>query len=158
MIGYRLSAIGDRPLALGSQLDRQPAGKCPPTGIRVSDFEFRISQRRRPNGRPAFSLLELQVAFVVLGIALTGLCPLVVMQTRHVKNLQARLNPQTVYYLVPSSDLWTAKLGAAATVTSQFVAPTPPPTPPTPVNQVQILSLDKSLTSEIVTAHVSVSP
>jgi hypothetical protein len=80
------------------------------------------------------------------------------MQTRHVKNLQARLNPQTVYYLVPFSDSWTAKLGAAASVTSQLVVPTPPPTPPTPVNQVQILSLDKSLTSEIVTAHVSVSP
>jgi hypothetical protein len=113
---------------------------------------------RLPSGRAAFSLLELQVAFVVFGIALTGLCPLVVMQTRHVKNLEARLNPQTVYYLVPSSDLWTAKLGAAATVTPQLVVPAPPPTPPAPVNQVQILSLDKSLTSEIVTAHVSVGP
>jgi hypothetical protein len=131
MIGDRRSAIGCRLSAAGSLRSRR--------------------------GRPAFSLLELQVAFVVFGIALTGLCPLVVMQTRHVKNLEARLNPQTVYYLVPSSDLWTAKLGAAATVTSQFVAPTPS-TPLTPVNQVQILSLDKSLTSEIVTAHVSVGP
>jgi hypothetical protein len=102
--------------------------------------------------------LELQVAFVVFGIALTGLCPLVVMQTRHVKSLEARLNPQTVHYLMPFSDPWTAKLGAAATVTPQLVVPTPPPTPPPPVNQVQILSLDKSLTSEIVTAHVSVTP
>jgi hypothetical protein len=156
MIGYRLSAIGGRLSGLGSRLDRQPTGKRRRTGFRV--FEFRISQRKPPSGRRAFSLLELQVAFVVFGIALTGLCPLVVMQTRHVKNLEARLNPQTVYYLVPSSDLWTAKLGAAATATSQFVAPTPPPTPPAPVNQVQILSLDKSLTSEIVTAHVSVAP
>jgi hypothetical protein len=158
MSGYRGSALGSVLSTLGSRLDRQPAGTCRPTGFRVSDFGFRISERRRPRGRSAFSLLELQVAFVVFGIALTGLCPLVVMQTRHVKSLEARLNPQTVHYLVPSSDLWTAKLGAAATVTSQFVAPTPPPTPPTPVNQVQILSLDKSLTSEIVTAHVSVGP
>jgi type II secretory pathway pseudopilin PulG len=158
MSGDRLSAIGGRHLALGSRLNRQSAANCRPTDFRVSDFEFRISQRKRPSGRAGFSLLELQVAFVVFGIALTGLCPLVVMQTRHVKNLEARLNPQTVYYFVPSSDLWTAKLGAAATVTSQYVTPTPPPTPPTPVNQVQILSLDKSLTSEIVTAHVSVSP
>jgi hypothetical protein len=142
MSGDRLSAFGG--------MARRAEGRKPP-----DDVGFWTSGRKRRGG---FSILELQVALVVFGIALTGLCPLVVMQTRHVKNLQAMLNPQTVYYLVPSSDLWTGKLGAAATVTSQYVAPTPPGTPPTQVNQVQILSLDKSLTGEIVTAHVSVSP
>ena len=106
--------------------------------------------------RPAFSLLELEVAFVVFGVALSGLCPLVVMQTRHVKDLEARLSPQTVYYLVPSSNTWAQKIGAAATVMTQVPLPVSPPSAPSPVNQVQILSLDKTLTGQTVTAHVLV--
>ena len=106
--------------------------------------------------RPGFSLLELEVAFVVLGVALSGLCPLVVMQTRHVKDLEARLSPQTVYYLVPSSNSWAQKIGAAAMVTAQAATAGSSPSAPSPVNQVQILSLDKTLTGKTVTAHVSV--
>ena len=77
--------------------------------IRKPAFGFRPSVPRRVprrGARPAFSLLELQVAFVVFGVALTGLCPLVVMQTRHARNLEQRLKPQTVYYVLPSSDRW----------------------------------------------------
>jgi hypothetical protein len=125
-------------------------------GYRRSAIGEKASSICGPGRRPAFSLLELEVAFVVFGVALSGLCPLVVMQTRHVKYLEARLSPQRVYYLVPSSNTWAQKLGAAATVTAQAPAAGSPPSAPSPVNQVQILSLNKTLTGQTVTAHVLV--
>ena len=96
------------------------------------------------------------MALVLFGIALTGLCPLVVMQSRQVQNLQNRLNPQTTYYLVPSADQWTRKLGAGASVVTQLPAASIPAGQSTPVNQVTIQSLAKSLTSQSVTAQVTV--
>jgi hypothetical protein len=93
--------------------------------------------RRR---RAGFSLLEVQVAFVVLGIALAGIGPLVVMQLRLTKKIEARLDPKAVHYLIPPGgdfrldttstppqvvgfasssgreEAWARKLGAAASV------------------------------------------
>ena len=101
--------------------------------------------------------MELEVAFVVFGIALSGLAPLVVMHLRQVEKLEKRLNDATTYYLTPSSDPWARKLGAAATMSS--TAPTVTEVGPTiPVNAVQILSLDKSFAGEEVTANVSMIP
>jgi hypothetical protein len=85
--------------------------------------------------RAGFSLLEVQVAFVVLGVALAGFCPLVVMQLRMTRKLQTSFDPATTHDLVPSSgtyafdgsgnvvgfasgntatDHWARKLGAMA--------------------------------------------
>ena len=75
--------------------------------------------------RPGFSFLELQVAFVLFGIALAGLCPLVVMQSKQLRQLENRLDDQTTYYLVPSTDAWAGKLGAAASIATED--PGPPP-------------------------------
>lgn len=66
--------------------------------------------------RSGFSLVELQVAFVVLAIAVCGLCPLVVMQSRHLKKIENRLNPANTHYITPSTDSWARKLGAGAAV------------------------------------------
>jgi len=82
---------------------------------------------KRAGRRPGFSFLELQVAFVLFAIALAGVCPLVVMQSRQLTKLEDRLSPQSTYYVVPSSDAWARKLGAAASVT------TVDPGPPTPI-------------------------
>ena len=41
--------------------------------------------------RYGYTLLEVQVAFAVLGIGLAGLCPFVVMQLRQVRQLELRL-------------------------------------------------------------------
>jgi prepilin-type N-terminal cleavage/methylation domain-containing protein len=112
-------------------------------------------RRRQFGGRAGFTILELEVAMVVFGIALMGICPLVVMYSKQLRKLEMRFNPQTIYYLVPSADVWARKLGAAASVATQDFTPTPPAQPAT-VNDVQIQSLEKSIGSEIVTAHVSV--
>ncbi len=97
-------------------------------------------QSPKHTDRSGFSFLELQVAFLVLGIALAGLVPLVVMQSRQLKQLQNRFKgtykddvSAEVYYLAPSRDLatpghafadpllfstnaWARKLGAVASL------------------------------------------
>ena len=83
---------------------------------------------RKQQPRNGFSLVELQVALVVLAIAVAGICPLVVMQSKHLKKIEDRFNDKTTYYLVPSTDEWARKLGAAASIKTED--PGPPPTPP----------------------------
>ena len=130
--------------------------------MRIKQSPHELCQRlSSPRGqdesaRAGFSLLELQVALVVFGIALTGLCPLVVMHSKQFKRLEGRFNPQTTYYVVPSPDRWARKLGAAASITTQSPGTPPAMGQPNPVHDVQVQSLEKSLVSEVVTAHVSV--
>jgi hypothetical protein len=111
---------------------------------------------RLGRARPGFSMLELQVAFVLLGIALAGLGPLVVMQSRQLKRFESRLSPRSAYYIQPPSDMWMRKLGAAATVLPQDPGTTPLVIQPLPANDVQIQSLQKSLTSDSAIVYVSV--
>ncbi len=66
--------------------------------------------------RNGFSLLEVQIAFVLLGIALAGLCPLLVIQSKQVKQIENQLNDRTTYYLIPLTNQWARKLGASASV------------------------------------------
>ena len=66
--------------------------------------------------RRGFSFLELQVALVVFAVALSGLYPLVVMQSKQAKKIDSWLSPKSTGYLVPSSDDWARKLGAVASM------------------------------------------
>ncbi len=75
--------------------------------------------------RQGFSIWEAQVALVILAVTLSGLCPLLVMQSRHQEKLEARLAPAATHYLTPSTDEWARKLGAAALSTTQTPAPKP---------------------------------
>jgi prepilin-type N-terminal cleavage/methylation domain-containing protein len=115
------------------------------------------SRFEKSSRRGGFSMLEMQVAMVLFGIALTGLGPLAVMQSRQLTKLQARFSSQTTYYLVPSNDLWTRKLGASASVSTSSSSTSPSGGQP-PAYDVQIQSLDKSLESQTVTATVTVQP
>ncbi len=78
-------------------------------GLNPSTYKLRIG----------FSLLELQVAFVIFGIALAGLGPLVVMQSRQLRQFESRFDDQTAYYLVPSTDDWARKLGVPASIRTE---------------------------------------
>lgn len=90
--------------------------------------------------RRGVSLLELQVAMIVLGVAVSGLCPLVVMQARLVRKLETQAvgpdNPQVIRgvrmldgaafsgqglaaappttVLQPQPDAWVRRLGVPA--------------------------------------------
>jgi hypothetical protein len=109
---------------------------------------------RPPRARRAgTSLLEVQVAIIVLGVAVTGICPLVVMQSRLVRKLETQPvgpdNPQVIRgvrmldgvafsgqgfaaappatVLQPQPDGWVRRLGVAASFAVD--APAQPFTP-----------------------------
>jgi hypothetical protein len=67
--------------------------------------------------RAGFTFLELQVAFLLLALALAALGPMVVMQSRHLAVLEDRLDESTTYHLTPVESGWASRLGAAAVVT-----------------------------------------
>ncbi len=71
-------------------------------------------QRRHP--RAGFSFVELQVAFIVFAISMAGLCPLVVMQSKHLKRIEGRFSHGNTYFLKPSNDAWARKLGSSASL------------------------------------------
>jgi hypothetical protein len=128
--------------------------------------------RRRP--RRGYMLFEVQVAFVLLGIGLAGLCPLVVMQLRQVRKLELRLQGQVsshgvtmvmptapTYYIMPWQNQWAQKLAGSA----QIVESTPIPCDPGPLTPggtfpsftVTVVELDAPPYSQSVTAYVDVT-
>jgi hypothetical protein len=108
--------------------------------------------------RAGYTLLEAQVAFVVLGVALAGICPLVVMQLRVVRRLEARF-PHGTYYLAPAADGWARKLGVPAAVvaadpgTPENVGNATPGQPVTLVDPGVVVGADGAT----ITVHVSTS-
>jgi hypothetical protein len=119
--------------------------------------------RRRP--RAGFTLLEAQVSFVLLGLALAGAGPIVVFQVKLSRKLQQGANPQTgrvgasgVAYLVSQGDRWARKLGVSATIAATGSPPAATP-PATPVYDVAIVApVVKTMTGEGVSVVVSTTP
>jgi hypothetical protein len=64
--------------------------------------------------RAGFTYLELEVSFVLFAIALSGVGPLVVMQSRQVRRVESRLDADETHHLSPSTSPWARKLGAGA--------------------------------------------
>ncbi len=106
--------------------------------------------------RRGISLLEIQVSFVLFGIALAGLAPLSMMHLKQLRKIEDRLSEKNIYYLSPSSDPWARKLGAAAQITT--VAGFASGASTSGVNTVEVLALEKSFSGQDMTAHVSVVP
>jgi len=120
--------------------------------------------RTGPRTRHGYTLLEVQVAFAVLGIGLAGLCPFVVMQIRQVRQLELRLQGHVVetlpgsgtsqtmlqgntYYIVPWTNVWAQKLTGSGQILSSGANPCDPgylpvPSPAPPSYPVTIVELD----------------
>jgi hypothetical protein len=119
-------------------------------------------------------LLDVQVAFMILGIGLAGLCPFVVMQLRQVRKLELRLQGQVsshgvtmvmptapTYYIVPWQNQWAQKLAGSAQIVESTSIPCDPPLPPggnLPSFTVTVVELDAPPSSQSVTAYVDVTP
>jgi prepilin-type N-terminal cleavage/methylation domain-containing protein len=75
--------------------------------------------------RPGFTILELSVAMLLLGLTMLGVYPLVVLQSRQQARMNSRLSPGKTYYLVPDANPWARKLGAAARIQTTDPGPLP---------------------------------
>jgi type II secretory pathway pseudopilin PulG len=129
--------------------------------------------------RRGYTLLEVQVAFALLGIGLAGLCPLVVMQLRQVRKLELRLEGQVVqtnpatgvcktmlpgntYYIVPWTNVWAQKLAGSGQILTSATSPCDPGYLPLPTSAPQsypvtIIELDAPPYSQSATAYVDVA-
>jgi type II secretory pathway pseudopilin PulG len=129
--------------------------------------------------RGGYTLIEVQVAFTLLGIGLAGLCPLVVMQLRQVRQLELRFQGQVVqksfltgqsqtmlqgstYYIVPWTNPLAQKLSGSGQILTSSTNSCDPgalqlPFPAPPSFPVSIVELDAAPTSQSVTAYVQVT-
>jgi type II secretory pathway pseudopilin PulG len=129
--------------------------------------------------RRGYALLEVQVAFALLGIGLAGICPLVVMQLRQVRQLELRLEGQVVatnpatgvrttmlpgntYYIVPWINVWAQKVAGSGQILTTATSPCDPgylslPTPAPQSYPVTIIELDAPPYSQSATAYVDVA-
>jgi hypothetical protein len=133
----------------------------------------------RHSSRRGVTLLEVQIAFAMLGVALAGLAPLVVMQLRQVRQLELRLEGQVVqtsassgtsqmmlagqpYYIVPWQNVWVQKLAGSGQILTSSTSPCDPgplpvPSPAPTVFPATVVELDAPPGSQSVTAYVDVS-
>ena len=100
-------------------------------------------------------MLEIQMAFALLGIGLAGLCPFVVMQLRQLGKLESRLKASAytynsvgmaartvlsnqTYYVVPWNNPWTRKLTTRAQVLTTASNPGDPAVATPPATHVTL--------------------
>ena len=146
--------------------------------------EYMVAPRRRV--RRGYVLFEVQMAFVVLGIGLAGLCPFLVMQLRQVRMLEMRLRGQVIetsrvtgvsqvmviksggvtsatpiYYIVPWKNPWAQKLAGSAQIlpstTNQCDMYIPPSSSPQKQNTVSVVRPLAFPDSQSATAYVDVT-
>ena len=121
----------------------------------------------------------MQVAFALLGIGLAGLCPLVVMQLRQVRQLELRLQGNVVktspatgqsqtmlegntYYIVPWTNVWAQKLTGSGQILTSAASSCDPgylklPSSPPQSYPVTIVELDAAPYNQTATVYVDVS-
>ena len=76
-----------------------------------------MTVHRKNKLRKGFTYMEVQIALLLFGIAVSGLVPMSVMQTRQTSALKERFDDETTHYLEPQSNDWARRLGAPAIVT-----------------------------------------
>src|SRR5205823_1959958 len=105
-----------------------------------------------------FTLLELQVAIVLLAFGIVTLGSLMATQTRLLKRLEMGFQPGSTVYVTRSPDPWVQKLAAPARVTSTELTEIAPTPVATPANHVSIVDNQTTLKAETITVTADVTP
>jgi type II secretory pathway pseudopilin PulG len=139
--------------------------------MHISISNIKSDRQRVSRG---YTLLEVQVSFALLGIGLAGLCPLVVMQLRQVRQLELRLEGQVVrtnpatgvsqtmlpgstYYIVPWTNIWAQKLAGSGQILTSPTSPCDPGSSAQGTYPLTIIELDAVPYSQSATVYVDVS-
>jgi len=113
--------------------------------------------RNRTVNPRGFTLLELQVAIILLAFGVVTLASLLATQGRLLRSLRGDFKPGATLYVTQSSDPWVRKLAAAARVTADAPDPTSAPAV-TAMNTVELVDKQADLLEESMTATVDVVP
>ena len=109
--------------------------------MKVAHDSFLTSGLRFGRWRRGSSLLEVQIAFALLGIGLAGLCPFVVMQLKQLLNLESRFMATSYTFQRIGAVSYTAQGWPPPSyyTTSSFIASSQP------APQPHLLLLSRSL-------------
>ena len=109
------------------------------------------------SSRRGFTLLELQVAIILLAFGIVTLSSLLATQTRLLKRVQGDFQSGAMLYVTQSNDPWVRKLTAAARVTKEPITQAAAPIVQAE-NDVTIVAQEHDLNAESMTVTVDVSP
>jgi hypothetical protein len=110
-------------------------------------------RRRRRGG---FTMLELQVAIILLAFGVVTLASLMTTQTRLLQHLRGDFKPDATVYITRSKDPWVVKLNTPARITGSTITPSAPSSV-TAANSVAIVSQDQTLATETITVTADVT-
>lgn len=108
------------------------------------------------NPRRAFTLLELQVAVLLLAFSVVTLASLITTQQRVLKHARGIFTPSGTVVLTRSKDPWVLKLQTPARITSTAFTPTTP-AGVTVANTVTIVNQETNLRTEGITVTADVT-
>ena len=114
---------------------------------------------RRPTRAEAFTLLEIQVALVLLAVGLLGIAGLMVRQSMQIVRVESWCVPDRTHYLLSQDDPWMMALHAPATLEpASGGTPWRPPVSSSQENEVVLLSYTSSLGTNQMRANVRLEP
>jgi hypothetical protein len=108
--------------------------------------------------RRGFTMLELQVALILLTFGFVTLSSLMMSQTRVTKKVQGDFTPGAKLYLTQSVDPWVRQMDIPARISATELNLTAPTPVSNPLNEVKILSQQNGLTDESITLSVQLHP
>ena len=117
-----------------------------------------IKVRKSRLRRRGFTMLELQVAVILLALGVMTMASLLTTQQRTLKKLRGDFVPASTLYVTRSNDPWQQKMNVAARITSAPITQGAAPTALVHIQNVSIVSTDYDLTGEGITVTADVSP
>ena len=110
---------------------------------------------RSTRNRKGFTMLELQVAIILLAFGVVTLASLMTTQSRLLHRVQGNYAPGATVHVTRSNDPWVKQLNLPARITADTLSQPSPPTV-TAHNTVSLVSTETALTNEGITVTADV--
>ena len=105
-----------------------------------------------------FTLLEVQVAVVLLAFGVVTLAALSAGESKLLRRMQRGFSPGATVYVTQSADPWVRGINTPARLTTAPITQTAPPINSHPANNVTLIDKQVNLKDESITVTVAVSP
>ena len=108
--------------------------------------------------RAAFTMLELQVAVILLAFGMVTMASLLSTQQRTLIRLRGSFIPASTLYVTRSVDPWQRKLDVPARITTTPLVQGSAPTPPFQLQTVSVVGVQYGLNDQSVTVTAETTP